>query len=121
MATYLDIGLSWAEMAGEDLSEKLYFLAHVDTDKRIVLAGAGEIVFGAITETAIEDKPVTIQFGGVAKVVCGAAVTAGQEVASDAAGEAIPKAGANYGFGIALMSGDDGDIISVAITHAGIT
>lgn len=115
MATYLDIGLSWAQNAGADLSAKLYYCAKVDTDGDIVLAGSGEKVFGIIAETAIENRPVTVQFGGVCKVIAGATVAAGARVMSDGNGKAITATATNHSFGIALNGADADEIFSVAM------
>jgi len=106
---------TYARNAGADLSAALYKLGHVDTDGDIVLAGDGEPVIGVITEAAAENSPVTVQFGGIAKCEAGTAVTAGQLVASNNAGETVPAAADDHAFGIALESADDGDIFPVAL------
>lgn len=108
-------GLTHARNAGADLSEKLHYLAHVDTDGDIVLAGDGEHVIGAIIEAAAVDLPVTVQFGGIAKVILGATVASGARVASDADGKAITATSAEFEFGTCLEGGDSGDIVPVAI------
>ena len=109
-------GLSYARNAGADLSGDLNKIAHVDTDGDIVLAGAGEHAIGTIIEAAIADKPVTIQFGGIAKVILGGTVTAGQRVASDAAGLGVNAGSADdYEIGTALTSGLVNEVIPVML------
>ncbi len=116
MAFALDIGLSYARNAGADLSGDLNKFAHIDADGDVVLAGAGEHVLGTIIEAAVADKPVTVLFGGIAKVICGGTVTAGQRVASDAAGLAVNAGTADdYEVGTALVSGLVNEIISIAL------
>ncbi len=109
-------GLSYARNAGADLSGDLNKIAHVDADGDIVLAGAGEHAIGTIYEAAVEDKPVTIQFGGIAKVICGGTVTAGQRVASDASGLAVNAGSAgDFEIGTALTSGLVNEVIPVML------
>lgn len=106
--------LSYARNAGADLSEKLNFFAKVDTDGDIVLAGDGEAVLGTIYEAAIENKPVTVQFGGIGKVIAAESITAGAIIASDNAGKAVAAAAGDFVVGIALTGADAGDVLSFA-------
>ena len=115
MAIYRDLGALYARNAGADLSAKLHFLAHVDTDGDIVLAGDGEHVLGVIVEGAVANAPVTVQFGGIAKCVLGGTVASGARVASDAAGETVAAAVTEYEFGTCLVGGVDGDVVPVAL------
>ncbi|MDO8614626.1 MAG: DUF2190 family protein [Dehalococcoidia bacterium] len=101
-----------AQNAGADLSAKLHYFAHVDTDGDIVLAGDGEHVLGVITEAAVENSPVTVQFGGIGKVVAGATIVAGERIASDSAGKAVPAAVGDFEVGTALTSADADDLFS---------
>ena len=79
-----------AKAAGEDLSSSLMYLANLDSSGNFVLAGAGEFVWGAITEGGTSGNSSTVQTGGIAKVSAGAAVSIGDKVASDASGQGIP-------------------------------
>lgn len=109
-----------AQNAGADLSEKLFFLARVDTDEDIVLAGDGERVLGVIREAADQNKPVTIQFGGIAKVSAGASFSAGVLVASDVNGQAVLATTGEYAFGMALQAaGAQNEIVSVVLLPYG--
>lgn len=108
-------GLTHARNAGADLSGNLHYLAHVDTDGDIVLAGDGEHVIGVIIEAAAQDSPVTVQFGGIAKVILGATVASGARVASDSAGKAVTATSTEFEFGTCLEGGVSGDIVSVAL------
>ena len=106
--------LVYARNAGADLSAKLHYFAHVDTDGDIVLAGDGEHILGTIIEAAAENYPVTVQFGGIGKVIAGGAVVAGERVASDSAGKAVAAAVGDFEVGTALASADAGDVFSFA-------
>lgn len=107
--------LLYSRAAGADLSEKLNYLAHVDTDGDIVLAGAGEHVIGVIYEAAGLAKQVTVQFGGIAKVVLGATVAAGARVASDSAGKAVTATSNQFEVGTALEGGAVNEVVPVAL------
>ena len=111
--------LLWARNAGADLSEKLNYFAHVDTDGDIVLAGDGEHVIGNIIEAASENNPVTVQFGGIGKVVAGAAIVAGERIASDGDGKAAPATTGEFSPGIALTSADVDDVFPFAYISSG--
>lgn len=108
----------YAQASGEDLSSALYKLVKIDTDGDLVLAGDGEEVFGAVTEGAASTYPSTAQFGGIAKVILGGTVTAGQRVASNASGVGVVATTGEYSFGIAMGSGVTSGVISVMIDRA---
>jgi hypothetical protein len=107
--------LLYARNAGADLSGSINLLAHVDTDGDIVLAGAGDVAIGSIFEAAIENKPVTVQTGGIMKVKLGSGgVTAGAGVKPAAGGLGVSGAGAgDINVGIALITGLEDEIVSV--------
>lgn len=110
----------YAQNAGADLSAKLFYLCRVDTDEDIILAGDGERVLGVIREAAVADKPVTVQYGGVAKVSAGAAFSAGVLLASDTNGQAVLATTGEFAIGIALQAaGAQHEIVSVALLQCG--
>lgn len=109
----------YAAEADADLRTKLNYFCKVSSDGEIALAGANEKVLGTIYEvnltgTAGQYGPVTVQFGGIAKVVAGAAVAAGAQVSSDTNGKAV-TAGTNA-VGVALTAAlAENDVIEVAL------
>lgn len=106
-------GLMWAEKSGADLTGKVDCFAKIDTDGDVNYCGSGGIAIGTITEGNIENKPSTIQIGGVVKVIAGAAVNPGVEVQSDVDGKAITYS-SGYHAGIALTGATEaGHYISV--------
>lgn len=123
MATSRALGHDYhAAIAGADLSAKMGFLAHIDTDGELVLAGNAEQVLGVITESAVLGASVTVQVSGVAKAKAGAAITAGAPVMSNADGEVITATGAGaYVFGYALTGADDNDIVEIMIDRGRMT
>ena len=116
MTIFKDLGLSYARNAGADLSGALNKFAHVDADGDIVLAAAGEHVLGTITEAAVENKPVTVQFGGIAKIICGGTINAGERVASDGAGLGVAASSADdFEVGTALETGLVNEVIPIVM------
>ena len=105
-----------AQNAGADLSAKVFFIAKVDTDEDIILCGAGQAALGVIREADVQDRPVTIQFGGIAKVSAGAAFNAGVLVMSDTNGQAVLATTNNYAIGMAMQAaGGANEIVSVRL------
>jgi hypothetical protein len=121
MATFkLDSAGCIARMAGENLSEKLYFIVKFNTTEEIVLCGDGEAPLGVVHESAAENYPVSVQIDGLAKVIVGSGgVTAGGRVASNATGEAVNAASGDYTLGIATEAGVAGQIIAVQLVSHG--
>jgi hypothetical protein len=119
----VDEASTWAEEAGEDLTTSLNLFMKVATGSAnepvIKKAGAGEKVFGTLYEVPLSSSapfgPATVQFGGVAKVKAGAAVTAGSRVQSDSAGKAVNLT-TGISAGLAMVGCSAADVvISVAL------
>lgn len=105
-----------AQNAGADLSGKLFHIAKVDTDGDIVLAGDGQAALGVIREAAAENKPVTVQYGGIAKVIAAATFDAGVLVASDGNGQAVLATTGEYAIGMAMEACEGANqIVSVRL------
>ena len=104
----------YARNAGADLSGNLHYLAKVDTDADIILTAArADAALGVVFEAAVADKPVTVQTGGIGKVICGEAIAAGEQIGCGADGKAIDADTAgDYVIGIALGAGSTDEIIS---------
>ena len=70
----------------------------LDTSGGAVIATQGSEAIGVIQEGGLAGDPVPVCVpGSITKVLCGATVTAGQYVASDATGRAVPAtSGAHY-------------------------
>lgn len=111
-------GLTYAAEAAVDHSSNLHKIATVDSAGKIALCGDGAIPLGVLIEVDVADRPVSVQFGGIAKVKLGGTVAAGGAVASDSSGLGVAAAVNDFGLGIALNGGGSGDVISVAMTYA---
>ncbi len=103
--------------ASADLSAK--------QNKFVKISGAGTVTVGA----AVSDKVIgvlqnapasggaaAVMVNGVAKVVSGGSITAGDEVSCDANGDAITASGSGtYVAGKALTGAVDNDVVSVLL------
>jgi Uncharacterized conserved protein (DUF2190) len=110
-------GFLFAPAAGANLTGKLYYLAKMSADFAVVLAAAGtDQVVGVIKEENTSGNPVTVQYGGISKVLAGGTISAGNRLTSDGSGKAVATTTAgDKVFGVALMAADSGDIISVLL------
>jgi hypothetical protein len=114
MTTSKDLGLSYARLAGADLSAALNKFAMLDANGNVVLATAAAKVLGTIIEENNINYPVTVQYGGQGKVIVGAggAIAAGAQINSDASG--LAATGATNSVGVALTGGAVGTVIEFA-------
>lgn len=112
----------WAQNAGADLSEKLHYIARMGSDGDIELgAAASDKLLGVIRETNVADHPVTVQFGGVGKVIAGGTVTPGDLITSDGNGKGIATTSSgNRIIGIAMTAADSNDIFSVMLSPGSV-
>ena len=105
-------GMVDARTAGEDLSEKLMYIAKLNSSEEAVLAGNDEVGYGVITEAAAQGAAATLQISGIAKVVASGAINAGAKVAVAAGGKA--KAGTTNPIGVARSTvSADGEVVEV--------
>lgn len=104
-----------AATSAADLRTKLFYLAKIDSDGKIAVCGDGEAAIGSIYEGANTGDPSTVVTHGIAKVICGASITAGARVASDASGKLVAAAVNDFEVGTALTAGDANDIIPVLL------
>lgn len=107
-------GLQFAPNAGADLSGKLHLLVKMSADFTVVLAAAGsDQVVGVLREENTSGNPVTVQYGGIGKVVAGGTIVAGNRLTSDGSGKAVATTtAADKVIGVALMGADANDIFS---------
>lgn len=76
--------------AGADLTGSQHLFVTIDANGQAVVAGAGARVDGALENNPPQDTACSIMGqGSYAKIKAGAAIAAGDDVASDAAGKAI--------------------------------
>jgi hypothetical protein len=93
----------------------------LDNVYSMATCGAGQVAFGVAKYDVASGQHGGVYGtpGRIVTVVAGAAVTAGNKVMSDAAGEAIPwvtaASEANEALGLALNTAADGDLVEVKL------
>ena len=108
-------------VAAADLSTKQFFLVKMSSTG-INLAGNGELTLGVLQNKpdALGKAATVASVGSTSKCIAAEAITAGADVASDAAGKAVNAASGDYILGIALDTvTTDGDLFTVHIMNPG--
>lgn len=89
-------------VAGADLSAKQFYVVKLDsTVNQVVLAGAGELVYGVLQNKPALAAQATVMRSGVSKCVAGAAIALGAEVAADANGKVVTATTGDRVIGVA--------------------
>ena len=107
--------------AGQDLSANQYYFVAMASDGQVDPAGDGALALGVLQDDpAAAGRAASVAIGGQTKVVAGGAITAGDQVASDANGKAVTAATGDNVLGIATQTANaDGDIISIVLAEHG--
>jgi hypothetical protein len=107
--------------ASADLQTKQFFFVKVDGSKTVGLAGDGEAVAGVLQNKPDTGQAATVWGpGAVTKVVAGAAIAAGANVSSDAAGKGKTSTSGDYIVGHAVDAvSADGEVVTVTLTTPG--
>jgi len=105
--------------ANADLSASQFLFVLLNTSGRVaVVASAGGDADGVLTnKPTVAGEAASVQIGGIAKVVAGGTITAGDKVQSDAAGKALTAASADHVLGRATISAVSGDLVEVLLTN----
>jgi hypothetical protein len=107
--------------AGEDLKDKRNYLCKINADGEIVLSGAGEKAIGIISNFESDDgDPVGFAYSGEYPVVYGDTVVAGDDLASDADGKAVPAVEGDNVIGTAKESGSADEIHTMILGPRGV-
>lgn len=107
--------------AGQDLSSKQYYFVTIASDGQVDPTGDGLSADGVLQDApSAAGYPATIAISGRTKVVAGAAIARGANVASGATGKAKTSANGNRVLGVALeAAAADGDVISILLKVQG--
>lgn len=116
----LDISL----IASADLSDEQFYFVKVNSDGEIELAGDGEAAVGVLQNkpgeaTEAEGEAASVRVYGISKVAAGEAIDPGEEVAADSDGKAKVATTGDRILGVALIGGDDEEIISIVLYQGG--
>lgn len=106
-------------IAGADLSSKQYTFVKM-SGADVVSAGDGEDAIGVLWNDPTSGKAASVVRGGDPHVYAGAAITAGADIASDAAGKVVPAATGDYVLGQArAAAAADGDLVQIHFNPVG--
>lgn len=106
--------------SGADLTDKQFHVVKMQTTGTIALASvAGEQCIGAIqNEPSASGSVGRVRINGVGKVVVGAAVEEGAELATNTSGRLVTASSGDYVHGIALEPASaNGDIIRAMVVN----
>jgi len=107
--------------AGADLSALQFHFVAMSSDGQVDGATDGARAIGVLqNKPSAAGLAAEIAFSGTVKVVAGAAITAGDAVASASDSEAITAATGDVILGVALTSADAGDLVEVLIGVGGV-
>lgn len=107
--------------AGEDLSSAQFKFVTLEADGQVDLAdAAGERAIGVLlNKPDAAGKAATVAMTGKVMVEAGASVTAGDQIQTNAAGEAIEAAAGDVVMGYALEDAVDGQIFAMELIQGG--
>lgn len=109
----------------QDMSAQAYRLVNSSGDNDMVLAAAGGVAIGALTNDVADGSTTAVflpvQVGGVIKAVCAGVggIAAGAAATSDVTGAAVAAGAGDRVFGIALETHVAGDIGSFLVANGG--
>lgn len=107
-------------VAGEDLSAAQFKFVTLEADGQIDLAdAAGERALGVLLNKPTAGAAATVAMSGKVMVEAGASVTAGDQLQTDAAGDAITAAAGDVVMGYALEDAVDGQIFAMELIQGG--
>lgn len=107
-------------IAGEDLSAAQFKFVTLEADGQIDLAdSAGERALGVLLNKPTAGAAATVAMTGKVMVEAGASVTAGDQLQTDAAGDAITAAAGDVVMGYALEDAVDGQIFAMELIQGG--
>jgi hypothetical protein len=107
-------------IAGEDLSSAQFKFVTLEADGQVDLADvAGENCIGVCLNAPAAAAAATVVMTGKVMVVAGGSITAGDAVATDAAGDAVTATTGDIIMGYATEDGVDGQIIAIELIQGG--
>jgi autotransporter translocation and assembly factor TamB len=107
-------------IAGEDLSSSQFKFVTLEADGQVDLAdSAGERALGVLLNKPTSGKAATVAMTGKVMIEAGASVTAGDQLQTDANGDAITAASGDVVMGYALEDAVDGQIFAMELIQGG--
>lgn len=105
--------------ASGDLSANQWYFVDVDTNGQAAVVGDGADAIGVLqNDPDTQGHAASVAIDGVSRVSCGASVTAGDDVSSDANGQAVTSASGDVVLGKALEDASGADSIIAVLLRA---
>jgi hypothetical protein len=99
-----------------------FVFVKLDSNGQIVVAGSGQYAIGVCQDKPGAGDPGAVCYpGDITKVLCGGSFAAGQDVGSDASGNAVAAVTAGAVLGMALSAGASGSIATIIYQPKGAT
>ena len=106
-------------VAGSNLSAAQFKFVALAADGEVDVAGAGARAIGVLLNQPAAGNAATVVMTGKVLVEAGASITAGDELAADAAGNAVTATTDDIVMGYALENGVDGQIVAIELIQGG--
>jgi hypothetical protein len=113
MATGLQGLTLYSQLAGVDLTNKLFCFAAVDANGNLILGTNNGVVIGVLIEVNGINQPASAQLDGIGKIILSGTIAANTLVGSDGNGHAV--GGATYLAGITLQGGNVNEIVPIKL------
>ena len=106
-------------VAGSNLSAAQFKFVALAADGEVDVAGAGARAIGVLLNQPAAGNAATVVMTGKVLVEAGDSITAGDELAADAAGNAVTATTDDIVMGYALEDGVDGQIVAIELIQGG--
>lgn len=106
-------------VAGSNLSAAQFKFVALAADGEVDVAGAGARAIGVLLNQPAAGNAATVVMTGKVLVEAGDSITAGDELAADAAGNAVTATTDDIVMGYALENGVDGQIVAIELIQGG--
>ena len=106
-------------VAGSNLSAAQFKFVALAADGEVDVAGAGARAIGVLLNQPAAGNAATVVMTGKVLVEAGDSITAGDELAADAAGNAGTATTDDIVMGYALENGVDGQIVAIELIQGG--
>lgn len=109
-----------AKPSGADLTGKEFHFCLLDAAGAVQLAGLGAAATGVIEEGKAVGRHTSYATGGQLKVLAGAAIDEGDQIASDANGAARVAGAGHEILGVAMSAAANGELATVNFNPKGL-
>lgn len=102
-------------VAGADLSTKQFYAVKLSAANTVILAGAGDLIYGILQNKPTSGQAADVSIFGVTKAILGGTVTGGNKLKVDSAGKLVANSTGDTTVAMAIIDGVSGDIATVKV------